>query len=521
MYTLTSRLFRKILIANRGEIALRVIRACKKLGIKTVAVYSDVDIESLHVRVADEAYRIGPSPPQESYLDQDRILSVASECKAEAIHPGYGFLAENPGFIRACEDRDFTFIGPSRTNAELLGSKLEARRTMASAGIPVIPASEDAVQSEDDVATAGRDLGFPVLIKAVYGGGGRGLRIARNVSEARRFYKVTETEARSAFARPEIYVEKYVEKPRHVEIQVLADKHGSIIHLGERECSIQRRHQKLIEEAPSPAVNKTIRKRLVSSAIRGLRAASYQNAGTVEFLLDSNQRHYFLEVNKRLQVEHLVTEMTTGVDIAEQQIRIAAGERLAFRQEDIHVNGWAINCRINAEDPTKGFSPTPGRVVSYIPPSGPGIRVDSALYSGYTIPEYYDSLIAKVAAWGSNRSDAISRLTGALDEIAIEGIPTTIPVHKAILRNRAFRRGEVDTHFIQDHLRLSAQDFPVSGDEAAALSAAIASALGIVQLAPAPASRGAVSGQPRWVVNARLDATQHTRIGGSRHIETI
>jgi len=517
---LTSQLFNKILIANRGEVALRIIRACKRLGIKTAAVYSDADVDSMHVRVADEAHRIGPAPSHESYLDQDRIFSVASKCKAEAIHPGYGFLAENPSFIRACEEKGLTFIGPSSINAERLGSKLEARRTMADAGIPVIPASDEAAQSEEDVAAAGKDLGFPVLVKAVYGGGGRGLRVARNVKEARRFYKITETEARSAFAKPEVYVEKYIERPRHVEIQVLADKHGAIVHLGERECSIQRRHQKLMEEAPSPAVDGEIRKRLVTSAIRGLRAASYENAGTVEFLLDSRRRHYFLEVNKRLQVEHLVTEMTTGVDIAEQQIRIAAGERLALRQKDVHVNGWAINCRINAEDPAMGFSPSPGRVISYTPPGGPGIRVDSALYSGYTVPEYYDSLIAKVAAWGANRLQAISRLSAALDEIVIDGISTTVPVHRAILSNSAFRRGELDTHFIEQHLRLRLGP-TVSGDEAAALSAAVASSLGIVQMAAPAGPYRATPQQAKWVINARHDAVERRPAGASRHFETI
>lgn len=518
---MTSPLFKKILIANRGEIALRVVRTCKKLGIKTAAVYSDADVESTHVRVADEAYSVGPAPANESYLNQDRILSVASKCKAEAIHPGYGFLAESPSFMRACEDKGLTFIGPSSMNAQLLGSKLEAKRTMARAGIPVIPASEDAVQSEDDLVTASKDLGFPVLIKAVYGGGGRGLRLAHNIKEARRFYDVTKTEARSAFASPEIYVEKYFKKPRHVEVQVLADKHGNIVHLGERECSIQRRHQKLMEEAPSPAVNSEIRKRLVTSAVRGVRAASYENAGTVEFLLDSSKRHYFLEVNKRLQVEHLVTEMTTGVDIVEQQIRIAGGEHLAFRQGDIEVNGWAINCRINAEDPTAGFSPSPGRVVSYVPPGGPGIRVDSALYSGCIIPEYYDSLIAKVAAWGASRSEAVSRLTTALDEIVIDGIATTVPVYKAILRNPTFRRGEIDTHFIEDHLPSRLQRSSLSGDEAAALSAAFASALGIVQLTRAPGPRGTVQQQTKWVMSGRRDATEAREMRGSRYFETI
>ena len=518
---MTSPPFKKILIANRGEIALRIIRACKKLGIKTAAVYSDVDIESMHVRVADQAYRIGPAPSSESYLDQERILAVASKCKAEAIHPGYGFLAENPGFIRACEDRGLPFIGPSAMNVEHLGSKLEARRTMAKARVPVIPASEEAIGSEEEAVAVGKDLGFPVIIKAVYGGGGRGLRVARNANEVRRFCKITETEARSAFGRPEIYIEKYIERPRHVEVQVLADKHGGIVHLGERECSIQRRHQKLMEEAPSPAVDDEIRRRLVASAIRGLRAASYENAGTVEFLLDSNQRYYFLEVNKRLQVEHLVTEMTTGVDIAEQQIRVAAGQRLPFRQRDVRVTGWAISCRINAEDPARAFSPSPGRVLSYIPPGGPGIRVDSALYSGYTIPEYYDSLIAKVAAWGSNRLEAILRLSAALDEIVIDGIPTTVPVHAAILRNHAFRRGELDTHFIQDHPSLTVGGPALSGDQAAALSVAIASSLGILRAA-APSVPYRATPQPaKWVMTGRRDAGEPRLTAGSRYFEPI
>ncbi len=486
-----------------------------------MAVYSDVDIESLHIRAADQAFRIGPAPPHESYLNQHRILSVASKCNAEAIHPGYGFLAENPDFIRACEERGLTFVGPSSTSAELLSSKLEARTTMASAGIPVIPGSEQAIQSEDEIVAAGKDLGFPVLIKAVYGGGGRGLRIAHNIREARRFYKVTQTEARSAFAKPDVYVEKYIEKPRHVEIQVLADKHGGVVHLGERECSIQRRHQKLIEEAPSAAVSRKLRERLVTSAIRGIKAAHYENAGTVEFLLDTDQRHYFLEVNKRLQVEHLVTEMTTGIDIAEQQIRIAAGERLAFRQSEVHVNGWAINCRINAEDPARGFSPSPGRVLSYVSPGGPGIRVDSALYSGYRIPEYYDSLIAKVAAWGANRVEAIARLSTALDELVVDGVTTTVPIHKTILHSQAFKRGEFDTHFIEDHLRMRRQSPHVSGDEAAALSAAIASVLGIVKVVPAVGPQRTAPLGSKWLVRSRRDATQARLQRSSRYFETI
>lgn len=513
--------FRRILIANRGEIAVRVIRTCKKLGIRTVVVFSDADTESMHVRIADEAYRIGPSPPRESYLDGDRIISVALKCRAEAIHPGYGFLAENADFVRACEDRDLAFVGPSGMNVERLGSKLEAKRIMARAGIPVIPASQEPVESEDDVASTSKDLGFPVLIKAVYGGGGRGLRVARNVKEARRFYEVTKTEARSAFAKPEIYVEKYIEKPRHVEIQVLADKRGRMVHLGERECSIQRRHQKLLEEAPSPAMSPKIRKRLATSALQGLHAASYVNAGTVEFLLDSNQRYYFLEVNKRLQVEHLVTEMTTGVDIVEQQIRIAAGEGLSFSQRDICLNGWAINCRINAEDPARGFSPSPGTVTSYNPPGGPGIRVDSALYSGYTIPEYYDSLIGKVAAWGRNRQEAILRLRAALDEMIVDGIPTTIPVHRAILHNRAFELGRLHTQFIEDHLPRRLHSPIVSGDEAAALSAAVVSALGIARMVPIAKSQSIIPQQVRWLINARRDAIESGRLRSFRHFEAV
>jgi len=517
---LTPSLFKKVVIANRGEVALRVIRSCKKLGIKSVAVYSDADVDSRHVRLADEAYRIGPAPPHESYLNQDRILSVASRCGAEAIHPGYGFLAENAEFARACEERDLAFIGPSSASIERLGNKLEAKRIMAKAGVQVIPASQEALGSEHEAAAESRDLGFPVLIKAVYGGGGRGLRVARNVKEVRRFFGVTRAEAGSAFAMPEIYVEKYIEKARHVEIQVLADRRGRIVHLGERECSIQRRHQKLLEEAPSPALDAKLRERLTASATNGLRAASYENAGTVEFLLDSNRRYYFLEVNKRLQVEHLVTEMTTGVDMVEQQIRIASGEPLAFSQNNIHVNGWAMNCRINAEDPTRNFSPSPGKVISYNPPGGPGIRVDSALYSGYTIPEYYDSLIAKVAAWGRDRLEAISRLSTALDEITLEGIPTTIPAHKAILQDRAFRLGRMHTQFVEDHMT-KIENAILMRYEVAALSAAIVDALGFVRMTHVITPHRIGAEKTRWIVNARREAIEARQHGGPRHFEAI
>ena len=398
----------KLLIANRGEIALRIIRTCRKLGVRTVQAYSDPDRDSLPLRYADERYALGGATPSESYLSVEKLVRAALDTGCDAVHPGYGFLAEDSSFVQACEENGLNFIGPSSAALEKLGNKLSARRTMQEAGIPIIPA-DGPVKDADDAADVAEKIGYPVILKAVYGGGGRGMRIAKTSDEARRFFRLTKLESLSAFGRGEVYIEKRLISPRHVEIQAVCDKHGKVVSLGERECSIQRRHQKLLEEAPSVAVSEKLRQQLIDAAKKGLSAGGYTNAGTVEFLLDKTGKFYFLEVNKRLQVEHLVTEMTTGIDIVEEQITIASTSSLGISQNEVQVEGWAINCRINAED-VRSFAPSPGTVIHYHPPTGPGVRVDSALFSGYTIPEYYDSLVAKLATWGRDRSEAIQRM---------------------------------------------------------------------------------------------------------------
>ncbi|MGQ9512056.1 acetyl-CoA carboxylase biotin carboxylase subunit [Thermodesulfitimonas sp.] len=442
-------MFNKILIANRGEIALRIIRACKELGIKTVIVYSEADRESLPVRLADEAFCIGPPPATKSYLNIANIVSVAEVVGAEAIHPGYGFLAENASFAEICLNYGITFIGPPVVALEKMGAKAVARKTVAEAGVPVVPGSEGVIRDPADALALAREIGYPVLIKASAGGGGRGMRVVHNQAELERALKSAQAEAEAAFGNQEVYLEKYVEEPRHIEFQVLGDQQGNIVYLGERDCSIQRRNQKLLEEAPSVALTPALRKKMGEAAVRAARAVGYYSAGTVEFLLDKHNNFYFIEMNTRIQVEHPVTEMVTGRDLVKEQIRIAAGEPLGYRQADIRIEGWAIECRINAEDPVRNFAPCPGRVATYLPPGGPGIRVDSAVYSGYVIPPYYDSLIAKLIAWGRDREEAIARMERALEEFIIEGVPTTIPFHRRVLQNAFFRRGEVYTNFVQ------------------------------------------------------------------------
>ncbi len=436
----------KLLIANRGEIALRIIRTCRKLGVRTVQVYSDPDRDSLPLRYADEKYALGGATPSESYLNVEKLVRAALDTGCDAVHPGYGFLAEESSFVQACEENGLNFIGPSSAALEKLGNKLSARRTMQEAGVPIIPA-DGPVKDADDAADVAEKIGYPVILKAVYGGGGRGMRIAKTSDDARRFFRLTKLESLSAFGRGEVYIEKRLISPRHVEIQAVCDKHGKIVSLGERECSIQRRHQKLLEEAPSVAVNEKLRQQLINAAKKGLSAGGYTNAGTVEFLLDKTGEFYFLEVNKRLQVEHLVTEMTTGIDIVEEQITIASTSSLGISQNEVQVEGWAMNCRINAEDP-RSFAPSPGTVIHYHPPTGPGVRVDSALFSGYTIPEYYDSLVAKLATSGRDRSEAIQRMKVALDEIEIIGVPTTIPLHRLLMRDEGFVAGAFDTTYL-------------------------------------------------------------------------
>jgi acetyl-CoA carboxylase biotin carboxylase subunit len=449
-------MFKKVLVANRGEIAVRVIRACRELGIRTVAVYSEADRDSLHVRMADEAFCIGPPPAADSYLNIPNILSTAELLGVDAIHPGYGFLSEDPRFAEICRDAKITFIGPPPEATEAMGNKAKAREIAQRAGVPVVPGSPGPVRSEREAYQVADRLGYPLLVKASAGGGGRGMRVVHNREDLGRALQTAQREAEAAFGSGELYLEKYLEEPRHVEVQVLADARGNAVHLGERDCSIQRRHQKLLEEAPAPGLSPRLRAQLHRAALRLVHAIGYVNAGTVEFLVDRQENFYFLEMNTRIQVEHPVTEAVTGLDLVAEQIRIAAGERLRFSQREVEFRGHALECRINAEDPAHDFRPSPGRVVSFVPPGGPGVRVDTHVYAGYTIPPYYDSLIAKVVAWGRDRAEAIARMERALREFEITGIRTTIPLHRAILDNAFFRRGEVYTNFVQRRVDLAA-----------------------------------------------------------------
>jgi acetyl-CoA carboxylase biotin carboxylase subunit len=442
-------LFKKVLIANRGEIALRIIRACKELGIATVAVFSDADTQSLHVRFADEDVCIGPAKSQESYLDAKRIISAAEVTNADAIHPGYGFLAENPDFAEICESCDIKFIGPTSETIRLMGDKSLAKDTMRRAGVPVIPGSEGEVESEQDALDLCHRIGFPLIVKASFGGGGKGMRIARDEIELKKGFQMAKLEAQAAFGNPQVYIEKLVVDPRHVEIQILGDGFGNVIHLGERDCSLQRRHQKLLEESPSPAVDQELRQRMGSAAVAGAKSVNYESAGTVEFLLDEERNFYFMEMNTRIQVEHPVTEEVTDVDLVKEQIRLAYGEKLTLSQEDIHLQGHAIECRINAEDPEKGFLPAPGKIESFHVPGGHGIRVDTHAYAKYVIPPYYDSLIAKLIAHGKTREEAILKARWALDEFIIEGIPTTIGFHKSVLTDQRFISGQFNTSLLE------------------------------------------------------------------------
>ena len=435
-----------MLIANRGEIALRVLRACRALGIKTVAVYSEADRESLPVRLADEAYCIGPAPSARSYLNIPNIISAALLSGADAVHPGYGYLSERADFAEICESHGLVFIGPPASAIELMGDKAEARRRVRQAGVPVLPGSEGPVGDEEALRVAD-DIGYPVMIKAAAGGGGRGMRVARSPEELRRLLPAARAEAQAAFGRGDVYLEKLLEGARHVEIQVLADRAGHTIHLGERECSLQRRHQKIVEESPSPAVDEELRRRMGEAAVRAARAVGYVNAGTVEFLLDPSGRFYFLEMNTRIQVEHPVTEMVTGVDLVKAQIRIAAGERLALRQQDVRLEGHAIECRVNCEDPDT-FLPSPGTIQRLILPGGPGIRLDTAIYAGYTVPAHYDSLLAKLIAWGADREEAIARLWVALEELEVEGVRTNVPFLRYLVRQPEFLEGRLATDLV-------------------------------------------------------------------------
>lgn len=444
-------MFKKILIANRGEIALRVIFACKELGIPTVAVFSEADRDALHVRFADEAVCIGPPKAANSYLNVPGIISAAEITNADAIHPGYGFLSESAYFAEVCEACRIRFIGPPAEAIRIMGDKIQARNEMKRAGLPVLPGSDHAVADADQAIALATEMGFPVIIKAAAGGGGRGMRIVRSASELAQALTVAQAEAESAFGIANCYIEKYVERARHIEFQVLGDRHGNVIHVGERECSIQRRHQKLIEESPSVIMTEELRRDIGDLVVRAVKAIGYTNAGTLEFLVDENQRFYFMEMNTRIQVEHGVTELVTGVDLVKEQIRSAAGQKLRYTQDDISIRGHALECRINAEDPVT-HTPSPGRIVTWHVPGGPGVRVDTAAYAEYQIPPYYDSLIAKLLTYGSDRAEAIQRMKRALDTFVIEGVQTTVSLHKAVMRHADFCSGAIHTRFL-DQLR--------------------------------------------------------------------
>lgn len=439
----------KILIANRGEIALRILRTCEEMGIATVAVHSTIDRHALHVQLADEAVCIGESPSNKSYLNIPNIIAAALTRNATAIHPGYGFLAENARFAEICADHQISFIGPTPEAIRAMGDKSTAKETMIRAGVPTVPGSDGLVMSEEEALRLASQIGYPVMIKATAGGGGRGMRLVREESELPKLFLAAQGEAEAAFGNSGVYLEKFIERPRHIEFQILADSYGNVIHLGERDCSIQRRHQKLLEEAPSPALTPELRERMGMAAVMAAKSINYIGAGTVEFLLDQSGDFYFMEMNTRIQVEHPVTEMIAGLDLIAEQIRIAQGEKLPLTQDQVVLKGHAIECRINAEDPDRSFRPQPGRISGYLPPGGPGVRMDSHVYTDYEIPPYYDSLIGKLIVWGPNRDAAIKRMKRALRECAITGVPTTIGFHQKILETPAFLKGEVYTNFVE------------------------------------------------------------------------
>jgi len=443
-------MIKKVLIANRGEIAVRIIRACKELGIETVAVYSEADKEALHVQIADEAYCIGPKLSKDSYLNTTNIISTAKKTGSDAIHPGYGFLAENADFAELCRECNIIFIGPSPEAINRMGTKDVARETMRKAGVPIVPGSKGIIKDTDEGVALANEMGYPVIIKATAGGGGKGIRVARTEEDLIKGINITQQEAATAFGNPGVYIEKFIEDFRHVEIQVMADNHGNAIHLGERDCTIQRRLQKLVEETPSPALDGEIRAEMGQAAVTAALAVNYSGAGTVEFIYDYvNRRYYFMEMNTRIQVEHPVTEMVTGVDLIKEQIKVASGDKLSLSQEDVTFNGWSIECRINAENPEKNFMPSAGKIHMYLPPGGYGVRVDSAAYPGYSIPPYYDSMIAKLIVHAPTRDEAIEKMKRALGEFVIEGINTTIPFHIKLLQHEQFVSGEFNTKFLE------------------------------------------------------------------------
>jgi pyruvate carboxylase subunit A len=440
----------KVLVANRGEIAIRIMRACREMGIPTVAVYSEADKSALFAKYADEAHLLGPGPASQSYLNIEKILEIAEKTGAEGIHPGYGFLAENSIFASECAKHGIEFIGPPPKAIEAMGSKIESKKTMKNAGVPVIPGVEEGITDPDRAREVALDIGFPVMMKASAGGGGIGMKVVYNDKDLARQLESTKRIAKSSFGDDTVFIEKYLDEPRHVEYQVIGDKKGNVIHVRERECSVQRRHQKLIEETPSCVMTEELRERMGEAAVKAAKAIGYYNAGTVEFMYSKGD-FYFLEMNTRLQVEHPITEMITGVDLAKEQLRVASGHELSYQQEDITARGWAIECRINAEDPMNQFLPAPGKIIRYGEPGGPGVRIDSGVYAGFEIPPFYDSLVAKLIVWGQDRKEAIVRMQRALWEYQISGIRTNIPMHQVILNDEYFRRGEYTTHFIEEH----------------------------------------------------------------------
>ncbi len=470
-------MFNKVLIANRGEIAVRILRACRELGVQTVAVYSEADRQSLHVRYADEAYLLGPAPARDSYLRMDKILEIAKRCGASGIHPGYGFLAERADFAQACLDQGIAFIGPKPSAISAMGDKAVARKTVSAAGVPVVPGTEgEGALRDEELLSIALQIGFPLLIKATAGGGGKGMREVHSLAEMPGLIQAARREAEAAFGDGNVYLEKLVEGARHIEIQVLADQMGNTIFLGERECSLQRRHQKLLEESPSPFVadNHELRRKMGEVAVRAAEAVEYVNAGTIEFLVDKNENFYFLEMNTRLQVEHPVTEMVTGVDIVKEQIRIARGRQLRYTQDDIHLNGWAIECRVNAEDPYNDFLPSTGVISHILPPTGPGVRIDAGVYPGFEISPYYDSLISKLIVWGETRAEAVLRMRRSLEEYKVVGVRTNIPFHQNLMDSHRFMAGQFDTRFVEERFSMELADSHKEGhDQIAAIIATL------------------------------------------------
>jgi acetyl-CoA carboxylase, biotin carboxylase subunit len=504
-------MFNKILIANRGEIAVRILRACRELGIRSVAVFSEADRASLHVRLADEAYPIGPAPSRESYLRIDKLIDVARRSGCDAVHPGYGFLAENPALPRACEETSLVFIGPPAEAMAALGSKTAGRQLARRSDVPTVPGANDPIEKPDQAQALAQSMGYPVLLKAVSGGGGKGMRLVAGDPDFASAWRDASSEALNAFGDPRLYLEKYLEKPRHIEIQIFADSHGRVVSLGERECSVQRRHQKVIEEAPSPIVTAELRKKMGDAAVRLARAGRYVNAGTVEFLVDANLNFYFLEVNTRLQVEHPVTEQVTGVDLVKLQIAIAAGHRLPFAWETITPRGHSMEVRLYAEDPDNNFFPSPGKILSRRVPSGPGIRLDEGVYEGWTVPNEYDPLLSKLIAWGNSREETIARLRRALDEYTVSGIKTNAGLFRRILEEPDFLRGEIHTKWL-DQLLTRKKHTAFEGDSAAADAAAIAAA---IWQATQPQQNSATQcssrdSQSRWKQEGRRDQLERT-----------